>query len=372
MPPVTNTARTPKAGEEITEQHLLGTARRTRRFGPPVPAGGSLKEDGTPDYGIFGPGSVVWDVLLHPAIITFHHAGQAQMQDIYKPIVAGVRDWEPIAKKGRAGTLTIYDAFERASRGAGMHLPLWLGDTATAERMAQHLHKIHSKVKGDVIDVGQPELGGYDASGPRESLWAALTEMHPMLRVYEAFAFRGFRLPRRLPADRRDQFMAETAAYCRLHGADEDEIPTTMAELSALYDKYIDLFTHSDTIVIHPATGEDYRKINAKAIGSNMIPSHALPRKPLMFLYGKLGLAVTGALPTKARVELGKTEKEIAEAQRARWRILPLAWLLQRGPIERYYMRLMWGSDGVELITSARKLHKKAKKQQRRAAKTAS
>ncbi|WP_072803276.1 oxygenase MpaB family protein [Rhodococcoides yunnanense] len=361
------TLRDPRPGEEVTKEHLLGTERRWRRFGQPVPAGGSLKEDGTPDYGIFGPGSVVWDVLLHPAIITFHHAGQAQMQDIYKPIVAGVRDWEPISRKGRAGTLTIFDAFERASRGAGMHLPLWLGDTATAERMAKHLHKIHTKVAGDIIDVGHPELGGYAAAGPRESLWAALTEMHPMLRVYEAFAFRGFRLPKRLPPETRDQFMAETAAYCRLHGADENEIPKTMAELSALYTKYEDLFTHSDTIAIHPETGEDYRKVNGKAIAGNTIPSHKLPRKPLMFLYGKLGVAVTGALPAKAQVELNKTPEQIEAARRARTRILPLAWILQRGPVERYFMRLMWGPDGVDLITSARKLHKKALKEKARA-----
>ncbi|WP_107122258.1 oxygenase MpaB family protein [Streptomyces sp. DSM 15324] len=61
--------------------------------------------------------------------------------------------------------------------------------------MAKHLHTIHKKVVGDVIDTARPGLGGYDASGPRDAMWAALTEMHPMLRVYEAFAFRSTGCP---------------------------------------------------------------------------------------------------------------------------------------------------------------------------------
>jgi uncharacterized protein (DUF2236 family) len=215
-------------GDKITKEHVLGTERRWRRFGAPRPAGSTLKEDGTPDYGIFGPGSVVWEVVLHPSTIFFHHAAQQLSQDAYKPIKAGIRDGEPIVRKALKGTFTIFDAFERFQRGATMHLPLWLGDTDTARKMAQHLHKIHSRVKGELIDTGAPELGGYRASEPRESMWAAVTELHPMLRVYEAFAFRGlFTVPRRFPAELRDQFVLEMGAYLRLHGAPEDEIPAT-------------------------------------------------------------------------------------------------------------------------------------------------
>jgi hypothetical protein len=34
-----------------------------------IPAGKSLNDDGTPGYGIFGLGSIIWEVLLHPATI---------------------------------------------------------------------------------------------------------------------------------------------------------------------------------------------------------------------------------------------------------------------------------------------------------------
>jgi hypothetical protein len=66
-------------------------------------------------------------------------------------------------------------------------------------------------------------------------MWAALTEMHPMIWVYEAFAFRDGTLPHRLPPEKRDQFIAETAEYCRRVDSPEIEIPHSMAELRALY-----------------------------------------------------------------------------------------------------------------------------------------
>jgi uncharacterized protein (DUF2236 family) len=343
--------------DKITKEMVLGTERRWRRFGEPVPAGGSLKEDGTPDYGLFGPGSMVWEVLLHPALVVFHHAGQQQMQDIWKPIVAGIRDHEPLTRKARAGTLTMYDTFERASRGAGMHLPMWLGDTKTAELMAKHLHNIHRRVAGSVIDVGDPELGGYDASGPRESMWAALTEMHPMLRMYEAFAFRGGRFPHKLPAEKRDQFMNEVGAYLRLHGAEENEIPHSMADMAALYEKYSRFVTHSDTIKISPDDGLDYSVVMSESISKNFKVSQLRAFRPIVFLYVVLGLPVTGALSGKARRSLNVSPGKERAALIARRLVLPLAWLLQRAPIERHYMRLMWGPDGVNLFLSARKLH---------------
>lgn len=53
----TNTEAKPEIDKIVTEERLLGTERRWRRFGEVTPAGKSLKDDGTPDYGIFGSGS---------------------------------------------------------------------------------------------------------------------------------------------------------------------------------------------------------------------------------------------------------------------------------------------------------------------------
>ncbi|RVT95075.1 DUF2236 domain-containing protein [Sphingomonas crocodyli] len=339
----------------------MGTERRWRRFGEPVPAGAPTGPDGAPDYGLFGPGSVAWDVLLHPAVIVLESIGQSLMQLTYKPIAAGIRDHDPLSRKARDGTLTYFDAFERFQRNSGMHAPMWLGDGATARKMADHLHRVHKRVAGDVIDIGAPDLGGYAAAEPREAMWAALTEMHPILRMYEAFAFRGFWLPRRLPKAKRDQYVREVGAYLRLVGAPEAEIPQDMAQLRALYRKYDHLFGHSDTIDTIPATGQNFPQLSAETMKRNFHKTQVRAILPLMIQFAMFKLPILGALPAKARHNAGLGPVKSAVAVAARYLAMPLFWLLQQGPFERRLMRLMWGPDGVALIDNARRLHKQAK-----------
>jgi len=345
------------AGKVVTKERLLGSERRWRRFGEPVPAGGSMREDGSPDYGLFGPDSVVWEVLLHPATIVFQFAAQGLLQGTYKPITAGVRDRDPMSRNARKGTLTFFDLFERGQRNSGMHAPMWLGDTETAERMAKHLHNIHQKVTGDVIDVGNPDLGGYAAGEPRDAMWAALTEMHSMLWLYESFAFRDGKPPHRLPQDKRDRYLAEVAGYCRLVGAPEEEIPATTAELAALYAKYDDLFGPSPTLLIYPDTGVDFGKLMFENMKKNFHRSQlAAAFYALALDHGLFRRFLIGAFPGKARQSLGMSPRRGRRAVAITKLSLPLIWLLQQKPFERHYMRLMWGPDGVTLIESARTL----------------
>lgn len=344
----------------ITKEAILGTERRWRRFGEPVPAGGSQKQDGTPDYGLFGPGSIVWEVLLHPATLVFENVGQGYFQMCYKPIAAGIRDRDPMSIKARAGTVTFYDTFDRMSRNSGMHAPMWLGDTATANLMAKHLINIHKKVRSDIIDVGEPELGGYAASEPRDALWACLTEMHSMLWMYEAFAFRDRRFPRRLSPAQRDQYVAEAAAYCRLLGADEDEIPTSTAELAALYDTHADLFRHSKTMNVDPETGGDHNKLLGKVMAKNLDRGQLRALWQLLIRFVIWRMPAYGAMSGKARQAAGLGPFGSRMAYVARKLALPAAWLIQQPPIERRITRIMWGPDAVELIASARELHREA------------
>jgi hypothetical protein len=155
--------RTPRVRKHVSRERLLGDAPRWRRFGEPVPAGGATRPDGTPDYGVFGPGSIAWEVLLQPAVICFQTAAQTNLQFTYTPIFAGIRDRDPMSGKGRSGELTLFDVFDRAQRNSGIHTPMWLGTAETARRVAKHLHNVHAKVQGESIDAGEPELGGYDA-----------------------------------------------------------------------------------------------------------------------------------------------------------------------------------------------------------------
>lgn len=345
----------------ITKEQVLGTAQRWRRLGEPTPAGGSVKPDGSIDYGLFGPGTVAWEVLLHPATVAFLNTAQTLMQTRgYKPTTAGLRDRDPVSRKGLEGTATFYDIFERLSRNLGMHAPMWFGDTASAERMAKHLDRFHRKVTGDIIDVSRPELGGYSATSPRETMWAALTEVHSALWMYEAFAFRDGRLPHRLTPQQRDQFVAECAGYLRLVGAEESEIPTTMAELAALYARYEPYFAPSKTADISPETGQRYYRTSLRTMLKNLNFSQRHAFIPVFIELILLEYPVTGAMSGKARWSIGVGPGRAAASLVARRVALPLMWLMQRPRIERKFLRLMWGPDGVDLIESARALHREA------------
>jgi len=341
----------------VTKERLEGNAQRWRRFGEPVPAGESLRQDGTPDYGLFGPGSMVWQVLLHPATIVFQFAFQGTLQSTYRPIVAGVRDWDPMSRKARKGELTFFDLFERGQRNSGMHAPMWLADTPSAELMAKHLHNIHGKVAGDVIDVAEPELGGYNAAGPRDAMWAALTEMHSMLWLYENLAYRNGKRPHRLSDADRDQYFAEAAAYCRLVGSNEAEIPHNKADLDALYGTYDVMFGVPESGNYWPDGSGRFDK----AMFSNMKKNFHRSQIPAIIyavvldhgLFKKMAL---GAGPERQRKSVGMDAKASKKAVRKFTRLRPLAWLFQRGAFERHYMRLMWGPDGVKLIENARRL----------------
>ncbi len=343
----------------VSRERLLGTEKRWRRHG--VPHVATSKEE-APARGVFGPGSVAWDVLLHPAVIVFQSPTQFILQLTYKPVVAGVRDWDPISKKAHRGELTMFDFFDRAQRNSGIHAPMWLGDKDTATRVAQHLVRVHEKVAGDVIDVGDPQLGGYRANSPRESMWAALTEMHSMLWAYERLGFRGFRLPRRLPAKLRDRYISEVSEYCKLFPHDESELPKSMDDLKRLYRKYDSLFGVTKTLPIIPDTGQDFHKLWMDSIQKNYHPSQRKVKLQLFFQEGLFKLLAMAAVSGKTRKNSGVTPGKEKIILASRIALLPLIWLLQTPPVERYFLRMMWGPDAVELVKEARKLHAAAKR----------
>lgn len=334
----------------VTRARLFGSASRWRRQGEPTPAAA----DESVDDGVFGPGSVAWEVLLHPATIVFQTAAQAVLQLTYKPIYAGLRDWDPMSRKGRAGQLTLFDVFDRHQRNSGIHAPMWLGDMATATRVAQHLARVHEKVKGELIDSADPGLGGYAANSPRESMWAALTELHSMLWLYEALAFRNGGLPRRLPPAQRDRFVAELARYCQLFPAREEDLPSSMAELRALYARDAALFGMPASMQIIPETGQCFPQVVAASVRRNHHRSQYRVKIQLFLQRRLLRLPVLAAVSGRTRRSMGFGRWQEIAILAARWLLLPMIWLVQQRPVERYFMRLMWGPDAVVLIDAAR------------------
>lgn len=155
--------------------------------------------------------------------------------------------------------------------------------------------------------------------------------------------------------------LLNSASYVRLFNAPEDEIPTTMAQLSKLYEKYAPLFGNSETMDIIPQTGQNYRKLMMESMKKNFHRSQLRVLLLMVLQYGFFILPVLGAVSPKTRQSKGVSGTKERLARISRPLSLPLIWLLSRGPFERYFMRLLWGPDGVKLITQARELHKKAK-----------
>ena len=275
--------------------------------------------------------------------------------------MAGVRDWDPVSKKAHRGELTLFDVFDRGQRNSGIHAPMWLGDGDTAKRVSQHLIRVHEKVAGDLIDVGEPELGGYDANSPRDSMWAALTEMHSMLWIYERLGFKGLKRTGRLAPELRDRYIAEVSEYCRLFPHDENELPQSMADLQKLYQKYDKLFGVTKTLAIIPETGENFHEVWQDSIKKNYHPSQRKVKLQFFFQEGLFKLFAMGAVSGKTRKNSGLTPGKEKVVVAARVALLPLVWLLHIPPIERYFLRMMWGPDAVELVAEARKRHKAAK-----------
>ena len=96
----------------------------------------------------------------------------------------------------------------------------------------------------------------------------------------------------------------------------------------------------------------------------NYHPSQFRVQIQLFFQDKLLKLPALAAVSGKTRRNAGIGPSKEKRILCARKLMMPIIWLVQQGPIERYFMRMMWGPDSVKLITEAWKLHAKAKRRQ--------
>ena len=102
-----------------------------------------------------------------------------------------------------------------------------------------------------------------------------------------------------------------------------------------------------------------------ESVKKNYHPSQFRVKIQLFFQEKLLKLPAWGAVSGKTRRNSGITAEKEKRILIAKALMMPIVWLVQQGPIERYFMRMMWGPDSVKLIKEARKLHAQAKKQAR-------
>ncbi|HEV7677331.1 MAG TPA: oxygenase MpaB family protein [Candidatus Dormibacteraeota bacterium] len=169
---------------------------------PPGSASPPLLADHDADAGLFGPGSVTWQVAREPFLLV--GGGRALLMQVAHPLVAqGVVDHSNYES----------DPFGRLVRTVRWLVAVTFGTTAEARTASREVRRVHAAVRGTLqtrnatgdIPAGTP----YDAADAELSRWVLATIVQSMLSTYEAMVGP-------LPGDRADRFVREWRAVAPL------------------------------------------------------------------------------------------------------------------------------------------------------------
>jgi uncharacterized protein (DUF2236 family) len=196
-----------------------------RRGAAPRPAGPG-------DYGYFGPRSVIWQILVHP--VTPLVAGQTTLllEAAHRHMQAVLMGHDPTLRAAIDGRGSARQSTRRVQRTVGVPVPMILGDTPTADGIAEHLRAMHARMSG-IVPGTEREL--YSAGSPELGVFAHTTIFHAFLRTYEALAFRDGRPPARLPDPDRDRYFRELVPFAELMGVPSAMIPDSASAVAEYY-----------------------------------------------------------------------------------------------------------------------------------------
>lgn len=165
-----------------------------------------------PRKGLFGPGSMYWEVNKN-AIVYFLGALQSVQYQLAHPWVAvGVFEHSKIMSNPRLRARLTYTF-------------LWsliYGDLDTVRRMSATLYKMHSRVHGTIgVGTGGHAAGTtYGANEVSALLWVHVTAFYCRVKVYE-------RLIRPLTEAEKDRLVNEAKLYAYCFGIPEAVQPDT-------------------------------------------------------------------------------------------------------------------------------------------------
>lgn len=192
------------------------TASATDPFGhAPYPLAHSL--DHAPDPGLFGPGSVSWQVVGD--VSSFVGGIRALLiQAAHPEVVAGVSDHSRYRD----------DPLGRLSRTSSYVTATTFGAMPEVEAAIAAVRRAHTRV------VGVSHRGiDYRADDPPFAAWVHNALTDSFLTAYRAYG------PERLDEDAADRFVAEQAEVGRL--LDADPLPTTAGDLGRWVARHPDV-----------------------------------------------------------------------------------------------------------------------------------
>jgi uncharacterized protein (DUF2236 family) len=177
-----------------------------------VGAGQMALERAPDDPGLFGPGSVAWQVHGDFSSMMIGGVAALMTQMLHPGALAGIwdhSDWE----KNPAG---------RLQRTAQFVAGTTYGPTALAETQIARVRRIHDHVTGTLPD-GTP----YSANDPKLLTWVHVAEADCFLRAYIAYREPG------MPGAKQDRYLAEMAVLARKMGA--EDVPETRRTTAAYF-----------------------------------------------------------------------------------------------------------------------------------------
>jgi uncharacterized protein (DUF2236 family) len=177
------------------------------------------------------------------------------------------------------------DLWHRLARTLRALYLITFGTKAEAERAAEAVQRVHSRVRGktDARLGGFPPGTPYSAHDPELMLWVHATLVELSLTVYQRFV-------RALSAQDQERYYREMALVARLFGTPAAVIPRTLAD----FHDYFAAQLAGETITVTPPA----REVAA------VILEAPLPA-PMRLLVPAHRLATAGLLPSRLRQEYG-------------------------------------------------------------------
>ena len=185
---------------------------------------------GDPRAGLYGPGSVSWDVNREGIVML--GGGCAALMQLAHPFVAHAVDQHSNTKSDPVGRFT---------RTFGHVFQMVFGDIDHAVESARRVHALHRTIRGAIKeDVGRFRRGDrYQANDERALLWVHATLVETAMRVYELVV-----MP--LSAPEHEAYYAESRLFAYLFGIPDDVLPPTWQDFLRWYDEEI----ASETIAV--------------------------------------------------------------------------------------------------------------------------
>jgi uncharacterized protein (DUF2236 family) len=175
--------------------------------GPPQAAG---------DRGLFGPGSVTWQVM-HEPIMWVAGLRALYLQALHPRVMRGTWQNTSFARHGEA-----WGRFVRTTEFVGVRT---YGSTAQVAEASRRVRKIHSSLTGT-----DPDGTRFRLDEPELLLWVHCGEV-------SSYADIARRSGVRVSAQGLDEFVDEQRRSAAVVGLDPDTVPASVAELDAYYER---------------------------------------------------------------------------------------------------------------------------------------